>query len=131
MEGKKKIFDLKNIVKAIKKIMNKNKKLGLTDLNSNFSRKSDSFFPLLSAEVNGSYENSGDLYNEAIRLYKFVKKNKDNIIDRLYSNKTDSETDSEADSSFDQNSKKIKEDEIIVLKKTNQIINNTEVSFYF
>jgi hypothetical protein len=45
-------YDMKEIVEAIRKIIKKNENFNLSSLDNDFSRNKESFFPLLSIEIN-------------------------------------------------------------------------------
>ena len=85
MEEFKEEFTIEKVTKSIRKILDENENFSLNDLTKQFSRKADSFFPLLSIEINGANENYGNLFNKAQRLFYFVNKYRENMIDNLYS----------------------------------------------
>ena len=95
MEEFKEEFTIEKVTKSIRKILDENENFSLNDLTKQFSRKADSFFPHLSIEINGANENYRNLFNKAQRLFYFVNKYRENIIDNLYSCRNEEDIDGE------------------------------------
>jgi hypothetical protein len=68
------ILDHNQILLAVDSVLRLNPNLTKYDVDKNFSRLKNSFFPLLANELYGKYENFGTHFAKAIKLCREIKK---------------------------------------------------------